>query len=457
MNMPALLRPLATELLTRDSLHNYQNRIVEFIKDVPCCMCNVDMGLGKTAAAATAACDLLDTGEVRRVLIVAPLRVALFVWLQEFAKWEHLRDRSITLIRGTPAKRKAQALDGAEFHVINKELLPWLVDNVPWQWDMVIVDESSGFKSHSTKRFKSFRTIRDYISRVVCLTGTPTSNGLLDLWAQIYLLDKGQRLGRHFTRFRDIYFRPIDPNRWSWVIRANAEQKIHEAVKDICIAMRAEDYLELPERINNYVEVHLPQPARDAYEDLRVNLVLQLTEDKKVAAFNPAVLTGKLQQLTSGAMYKDEEGTYVPIHDAKLDALEEIRDSHAGEPLLVFIHFKSDKERIMKRFKDAEYLGKDQSTVDRWCSGEIPMLLLHPASAGHGLNLQSGGRIAVWFTLPWSLENYQQANARLHRQGQRDRVIIHHLVADRTVDAAVLRALDGKLKTQEDLLEALRA
>ncbi|XWN29915.1 MAG: DEAD/DEAH box helicase [Devosia sp.] len=446
---------------SRSDLHGYQEKAVGFVVDRPSCALWLSMGIGKTVITLTALADLLDSFDTHRVLIVAPLRVARATWPQELRAWTHVQHMRATVLAGrTPKARARLALrDTNDIHVINRELVPWLVDlfretKTPWPYDTVVLDEASGFKSHRAARFKALRKVRPRIARMIQLTGTPTSGGLLDLWAQAFLLDGGERLGRAYTSFRDRYF-VGDYMGYNFEPRANAEEQIHGALRDVVLSLSADDYLDVPPMLFNDVRVELPANARKAYGTLERDFLVTI-EDETVAAVTAGVLAGKLLQCANGAFYTDPDGTWVGVHDAKLAALDEIVEGTCGAPLLVAYQFKSDVARIKTRYPSAELLGKDPRQIERWNRGEIAMLLAHPASAGHGLNLQHGGRHAVWFGLNWSLELYQQFNARLHRQGQAEPVIIHRIVADDTIDDAVIGALSAKGSTQRTLLEALK-
>jgi len=446
---------------SRDDLHGYQHRAVDFVKSTSACALWVGMGLGKTAATLTAIADLLATFDAHRVLVIAPLRVALTTWPAELREWSHVSHLSACVLAGRPPRtRGGLALtDTADLHIINRELVPWLVSlfrdtGRPWPYDMVVIDEASSFKSHSAQRFKALRKVLPRVSRMVQLTGTPTSNGLLDLWAQIFLLDRGERLGRAYTKFQQSYF-DADYMGFQLTPRPGAEDRIHASVSDIVLSMSAADYLNLPPVVVNDISVTLPDAARTIYSTLERDFLVEI-EDETVAAFSAAALAGKLLQAANGAVYTDDTGAWAGVHDAKLDALAEIVESTGGAPLLVAYNFRSDATRIAKRFPQAEVLGKDPAQIDRWNRGEIPMLVTHPAAAGHGLNLQHGGRHVVWFGLNWSLELYQQFNARLARQGQTERVILHRIIAENTIDRAVVGSVTAKGVTQAALLAAVK-
>lgn len=445
---------------SRDSLHSYQERAVSFIKDTPSCALWVDMGLGKTVTVLTAVSDLLASCEAQRILIIAPLRVALTTWPQEISLWEHTRHLTHCVIKGSPKKRmELLKNDTSDIHIINRELVPWLVENAQkrgkgWPYDVIVIDEASSFKSSKTKRFKALRKTLPAVERLVELTGTPASNGLLDVWPQVFLLDRGERLGRTFTGFRDKYFLG-DYHGYNWTIRKGADEKIYNKLSDICLTLTAEDYIKLPKRIDTTISIDMPQSARNNYVELEKEFLLEVGDDT-VEVLHAAALSNKLLQFANGAIYIDDEKNWTEVHDAKLDAMSEIVAETAGQPLLVAYNYKTDLARLLKRFPQAVALGKDPAQIESWNRGEIPMLLAHPASAGHGLNLQKGGNTIVWFGLNWSLELYQQFNARLHRQGQQKPVVIHHLVVENTVDETVVAALASKDVTQRALLHALK-
>lgn len=407
--------------------------------------------------------NLLWLGEINRVLVIAPLRVAEDTWSTECEKWEHLKHLRISKILGTKKQRQDALLKDADIYVTNRENVDWLVDECfsDWMWDMVVIDELSSFKSSKAKRFRALKKVRPYFKRIVGLTGTPTPNSLIDLWPQIYLLDGGQRLGKTITGYRERYFSPGRRNGYvvyNWELKQGAEESIQNRISDICISMSAKDYLDMPERIDNRIDITLPKKALDTYKQLEKDLVIELGENDITAA-NAAVLTNKLLQLANGAIYTETKEV-IKVHDEKLDRLEEIIDTSNGKPVLVFYNFKHDYERISKMLDKLKIKYQTLNTskdIKSWNNGEIEVALLHPASAGHGLNLQYGGNIIVWFGLTWSLELYQQANARLYRQGQTNTVIIHHLIAKGTVDEDVMNALANKEINQNMLLEAVKA
>ncbi|WP_018694522.1 DEAD/DEAH box helicase [Algicola sagamiensis] len=441
--------------LNRDMLHPYQHRSVDFIKHTPFCALWVDMGLGKTVSTLTAIADFIADFEVSRVLIIAPLRVAQHTWPSEIHNWKHTQHLSFEVISGTPQARMEKLYRDTDIHLINRELVPWLVDvfKKEWPYDMVVIDESSSFKSYQAKRFKALKKTLPRLHRMVQLTGTPASNGLMDIWTQIFLLDKGERLGKTISKYRLTYFNQ-DYMGYNWTLREGAEDAIYEKLQDICLTLSAEDYLDLPKRVDNVIPIPLGQKQKRQYQDLERDFLL-LLEEAEIEAVSAAALSGKLLQFCNGALYIDEAGRYEEIHTLKIDALKEIIEDANG-PVLVAYNYKSDLARLKKAFPEAQTLDKSNRTIERWNEGKIDILLAHPASAGHGLNLQQGGSIIVWFGLNWSLELYQQFNGRLHRQGQTKPVIIHHLAVEDSVDMSLLKALAYKNTTQKALLDALK-
>lgn len=443
-------------MLTRSDLHEYQNRAVDFIHSRKRCMLLLDMGLGKTTSTLTACSDLLDACIVNRVLVVAPLRVANSVWAQECSKWQHLQHLTVSVCTGSERQRMAALQRTADVYTINRENIPWLVKHCAkkWPFDAVVVDESSSFKNNSAQRWKALKKILPDTEYMVLLTGTPSPNSLLDLWAQLYLVDFGQRLGRTITGFKQRFFQQ-DYMGYNWELKESSADKIYALVNDVCLSMSAEDYLELPERIDLTEHVQLPDAVKRQYDAFERDLLATLPDGEQVEAINAAVLANKLLQWCNGATYIDNNGKWATVHDAKLDALAELVELN-DEPMLVAYNYKTDLVRIQARFPKAVALDKNQKTIDDWNAGKIPMLLAHPASAGHGLNLQQGGSLCVWFGLNWSLELYQQFNARLYRQGQTKPVRIVHIVAQGCIDERVLKVLSEKNATQKDLLQSLK-
>lgn len=438
--------------------HNYQQFATDFILNQSICCLMLDMGLGKTVITLTALWQLaLDSFDVSRVLVIAPKRVAEDTWPKELAKWEHLIGLTSSLVLGSAAERKAALQRKAFLYIINRENVAWLVKNHYWDFDMVVIDELSSFKSNKAERFKAMKKVRPMVTRIVGLTGTPAPNTLLDLWPQMYLMDMGQRLGRFIGGFRDRFFLPDKRNReiiYSYKPREGVEDAIYALISDICISMKAADYLDMPERIDNRIEVSMSPKERKLYDDFQKDMVLSI-DDEELDAANAAALSNKLLQMANGAVY-GEDKKIIPIHDRKLDALEDLVEAANGKPLLVAYWYKHDLQRIKARFKNARCIDTAKD-IDDWNAGKIPLALIHPASAGHGLNLQDGGCTIVWFGLTWSLELYQQLNARLWRQGQKHTVVIHHIVTKGTHDEDVMWALENKDTRQSALIEAVRA
>lgn len=440
--------------------HDYQRYAAEFIITHPISALLLDMGLGKTSITLTAINDLLfDSFEIHKVLVVAPLRVARDTWSAEIEKWEHLKNLQYSVVVG-PAQERLKALcTPADIYIINRENIQWLVEEsgLTFDFDMAVIDELSSFKNHQSKRFKAFMKVRPKLKRIVGLTGTPASNGLMDLFAEFKLLDMGERLGRLIGQYRNAYFQPDKRNGmvvYSYKPLPDAEQRIYDKISDITISMKATDHLKMPELISAEYMVQLSENEKEKYDRLKKDLIFS-TEDNEVTAANAASLSNKLSQMANGAVYSDD-GETVHIHDRKLDALEDIIESMNGRPLLVAYWFKHDLERIKKRFEIREI--KSSEDISDWNSGKIPVALIHPASAGHGLNLQSGGSTLVWLGLTWSLELYQQTNARLWRQGHTaDTVVIQHIIAKSTIDEQIMKALKTKDTTQAALITAVKA
>lgn len=437
--------------------HDYQSYAAEFIINHPVCALMLDMGLGKTVITLSALFLLLyDYFLSGRVLVIAPKRVAEDTWGRELEKWDHLAGLTISKVLGTAKEREAALLADADIYVINRENVAWLCENHEWNFDTVVIDELSSFKSNKAQRFKALKKVRPKIARNIGLTGTPAPNGLLDLWPQMYLLDMGKRLGRFIGGYREQFFLPDKRNRdviYSYKPKAGAEQKIYRLISDICISMKACDYLEMPPLVSNRVEVAMSEKEERLYAAMESEMVLNVGEDE-LDAGNAAALTGKLLQMANGAVY-GEDRKVLEIHQRKLDALEDLIEAANGRPLLVAYWFKHDRNRIKKRF-DVRDIDTTEDIAD-WNAGKIPVALIHPASAGHGLNLQDGGSTIVWFGLTWSLELYQQLNARLWRQGQKNTVVIEHLITRGTVDEDVMGVLEKKDATQSALIEAVKA
>ncbi|RXM70717.1 DEAD/DEAH box helicase [Clostridium tetani] len=440
--------------------HGYQAFSTEFILKHKSAGLFLECGLGKSVITLTSIVELMyNMFDVSKVLVIAPLRVADTTWQDEIEKWEHLKCLKLSKILGSKKNRIMALYKKADIYTINRENVPWLVDfyKNDWPFDMVVIDELSSFKSPSAKRFKALKKVRHKIKRIVGLTGTPAPNGLLNIWSQIYLLDGGERLGRTFTGYRNRYFHPQKyinggiPT--DYTINEDAEEKIYEKISDICISMKALDYLKMPECIFNKVMVELSEKDMKLYRKLERDLLLPF-EDSDVDAKNAAVLSNKLLQMASGAVY-DEFGDVKLIHDKKLDALEDLIEAANGKPVLVYYGFKHDKDRIKERFEVEEI--NTSEDIAKWNEGKIQIAICHPASTGHGLNLQEGGCTIIWFSMTWSLELYQQANARLYRQGQKHTVVIHHIIAKDTVDEKVIQALENKDTSQTALIDAVKA
>lgn len=443
--------------------HKYQSYATDFIISHPIAAVFLEMGLGKSIITLTAITKLKAEDVICKVLVIAPLRVARDTWPSEIAKWDHLKNLDYAVAVGTEAERKAAIRKDATVTIINRENVDWLINRsgLPFDFDMVVIDELSSFKSYGAKRFKALLKVRPFIKRIVGLTGTPSSNGLMDLWAEFRVLDFGKRLGRYITRYRLSYFEPDKRNAqmvFSYKPLPDAEKQIYEKISDITISMKSVDYLDMPECIINEVPVYMSSSEQSVYDDFREDMVTKLKDDV-IDAANAAVLSGKLLQMANGAVY-DEEGFSHHIHDRKLDALEDLIEGANGKPVLVAYWFKHDLERIEARLKSLHipYARLDKpDSIKRWNNGEVPVMLIHPASAGHGLNLQAGGSTLIWFGLTWSLELYQQTNARLWRQGQKETVVLHHIIGRDTIDEDVMATLKRKEKVQSDLINAVKA
>lgn len=439
--------------------HSYQEYAIRYIETHPISALLIDMGLGKTSITLTAIRNLLfDSFEVCKVLVIAPLRVAKNTWTDEIKKWEHLSTLTYSLIVGNENERLSALNEKADIYIINRENVDWLVNKSGYKFDfdMVVIDELSSFKNHQSKRFKSLMKVRPLVKRIVGLTGTPSSNGLMDLFAEFKILDMGKRLGCFIGQYRNTYFKPDKMNGpivYSYKPLPNAENAIYEKISDITVSMKANEYLKMPELLTSNYVVELSNSEKKQYDKMKKSLVLEIT-DGEITASNAASLSNKLCQLSNGAIYDDEQNI-VEIHDRKLEALEDIIESMNGKPLLIAYWYRHDLERIKSRFSVREI--KTSEDISDWNDGKIPVALIHPASAGHGLNLQNGGSTLVWFGLTWSLELYQQTNARLYRQGQKNTVVIQHIITKGTIDEQILKALQKKNKTQADLIDAVRA
>ncbi len=437
--------------------HEYQTYATNFILNNPIAAILLEMGLGKSVITLNAINDLLfDSFEIIKVLVIAPLRVARDTWTAEIAKWEHLKNIRTSVAIGTEKQRRDALLADADIYLINRENVKWLVKNFRFDFDMVVIDELSSFKDHGSQRFKALRKVRPNVKRIVGLTGTPAPNGLMDLWAEIGILDMGQRLGRFIGGYRERYFMPDKRNQttiFSYKLREGAEEAIYEKISDICISMKSLDYLKMPECVINNLEVEMSANEAKLYQKLKKDMILPFNEGD-IDAKSSVGLSNKLLQMANGAVY-DEIGNAKYIHDRKLDALEDLVEAANGKPVLIAYWFKHDIQRICERFSAVKL--DTSEDISKWNAGEISIAIIHPASAGHGLNLQVGGSTLIWFGLTWSLELYQQTNARLWRQGQKNTVVIHHIITKGTIDEDVLKALVSKEDTQEALIGAVRA
>ena len=446
--------------------HKYQLTAINHVINVPKCGLFLDMGLGKTVSTLTAIKELkYNRFQVNKVLIIAPKKVAEGTWSKEKDKWNHTKDFRVSLVLGRQQKRIKALSVNADLYIINRENIPWLVDYLrnDWYFDTVVIDESSSFKNSQSKRFKALKMVLPKINRLIELTGTPSPNGVEDLWAQIYLLDQGERLEKYITHFRNRYMEPDKRSRsqiFDYKVKEGVYDHIINKISDICISMKSEDYLELPDLSYNEIPVVLNDKARKDYDKMERDFVLELEEaEEDITAVNAAALSNKLLQISNGAVY-DNSGIYTEVHNAKIDSFLELVESLQGRSLLVFYNFQHDKERIKKALEKSNLVVRELKTTqdeDDWNARKIDILLTHPASAAYGLNLQEGGNHVCWFGLTWNLEHYQQANKRLHRQGQKEKVIIHHLVTQDTRDEDVMRALDSKADVQEEILQSLKA
>ena len=423
----------------------------------------LDMGLGKTVSTLTAIEQLkYDYLDVDKVLVIAPKRVAEDTWAQEIEKWTHLTHLDVSLVLGTP-KQREQALErNADIYVTNKENTKWVCERFKkdWPFDMVVIDELSTFKNSDSQRFKILKKKWPLFDRFVGLTGTPAPKNIMDLWAQIYLIDGGERLGKFKTHFRQRYFYPthkVAEHTFNWELKDGAKDEIYKMISDVTVSMESKDYLKMPERVDTVKEAKLSKKERALYDELEQNMVIEndIDDDKDIVALNSASLSNKLLQMSNGAVYADD-GSITHIHDKKLELLDEIVEESQGQPILVMYNYKHDKERLLERYSFAETLDSEDY-MERWNNGDIQMLITHPASAGHGLNLQYGGSIMVWFGLTWNLEYYEQANARLYRQGQKKTTVIHHLLTENSIDQKVYESLKNKKLGQTELMNAVKA
>lgn len=442
-------------MLCRDDLHEYQRKGVDFIKDNKRVFMLLDLGLGKTVTTLTAISDLIDGFAINKVLVVAPLRVANSVWPTEIAQWSHLKHLRVNVATGSEKARIAALSSSCDIVSINRENIKWLVDfyGKDWPFDCVVIDESSSFKSSASQRFKAIKKVLPATEYLVALTGTPSPNGLLDLWSQVYMLDFGKALGRTMTDYKRRFFE-TDYMGYKFTPKSGSADKIHDLIRPFTLSMSAADYLDVPDRIDSVLSVDLPPKTLALYREFERDLILEVQEHE-IEAQSAAVLANKLLQWCNGATYTDALKNWVTLHDEKLKALADLVEENSGENVLVAYNYKTDLIRLQKQFPDAVVLDKNQSTIDNWNDGKITMMLAHPASAGHGLNLQHGGSIIVWFGLNWSLELYQQFNGRLHRQGQSKPVRVIHIVAKGCIDERVMTTISDKDATQKDLLKAL--
>ena len=453
-------------MLKKEQLHDYQRRAAQLIIDQPYCGLFLEMGLGKSVSTLTAIKQLKDWAFIDKVLIIAPKKVAQVTWKDEINNWEHLKGLRISVIDGTAAQRRAAMMADADIYTVSRDNVVWLVvehGGVKLPYDMVVIDELSSFKNYASKRFKALRRVRKFIPRVVGLTGTPAPNGLIDLWAQMFLIDEGKRLGKTVTGYRDRFFTAGRRNGdivYQWDLKSPAEeteQKISDLIKDICISMSAEDYLKMPDKLMYYDRVKLSDKDFKAYKTFEREQVIEFIESgETITAASAAALSNKLQQFANGAMY-DADRKVLQLHDEKVEKLKELVEAANGQPVLIAYSFKHDLDKIMEALKEYKpvKLEKPEQIAD-WNAGKINVLVTHPASAGHGLNLQKGGHIMIWYGLTWALELYQQFNARLYRQGQKKPVSIHHIIATDTVDEKIIKSLDGKDTTQRSLMDAIK-
>ena len=437
-------------------LHDYQDYCVNFILSHESSALLLDMGLGKTLISLTAIKELKDFGLLGKCLIIAPLTVAKDTWPKEIVKWDHLEGLTSSLIIGSKKKRLVGLEAKADIYITNKENFVWLTENHKWDFDTVIIDELSGFKATNTKRFKAMRKVRPKVKRMVGLTGTPAPNSLLDLWPQMYTVDMGESLGKSVTQFRGSFFYPAQSNGhivYKWALKDGAEEMIYDKIAKNAVSMRAKDHLNLPERVDNVIEVELSNKEKQQYQQLKRDFILEIA-NQEIMAPNAASLGNKLLQLAQGAMYTTDKEV-LNIHEQKKEALDRIIEEANGQPVLIFYWFKFDKERLLNWYPQAQDISTDKITA--WNKGEIPIMIAHPASSGHGLNLQAGGHIIVWYGINWSAEYYAQANARLDRQGQTESVIVHHIITKDTEDERALQVVQRKITQQEALMEAVKA
>ena len=453
-------------MLSRDNLHEYQLRAVEHIEENPYCGLFLDMGLGKSVSTLTAILDLLEGCVISKVLVIAPKRVAQTTWKDEIGNWEHLKGLRLSVIDGTADQRRMAMMADADIYTISRDNIVWLIEEyggVKLPYDLVVIDELSSFKNHTSKRFKALRKVRKFIPRVVALTGTPAPNGLIDLWAQMYLIDEGQRLGKSIGRYRDEFFTAGQRNGdivYSYVPKSPAEeteQKISARISDICLSMTADDYLKMPDKIMIYDTVEMDEKDYRRYKEFERERIIELIDsDEPLSAASAAALSNKLQQFANGAVY-DSDHSVTQIHDQKIEKLKELVEAANGAPVLVAYSFKHDLDKITEALKEYKPVKlQTPADIQRWNEGKIQVLITHPASAGHGLNLQKGGNIIIWYGNTWSLELYLQFNARLYRQGQKKPVYIHHIVTKGTLDEKIIRSLSDKKDTQDGLMNCIK-
>jgi SNF2 family DNA or RNA helicase len=441
-------------MLKRENLHHYQNSALDVVLNKKKCALFLDMGLGKTTTTLTAIHDLYYNFSVERILIIAPLKVANNVWHKEAQKWEHLQELDIAIATGSVNERLSAINSNKTITLINKENVPWLIEKCKWKWDMVVIDESSSFISARAKRFRALKKVMKHIKSIVLLSGTPSPNGMMDLWSQMYLIDQGERLGRTITNYRQRFFVPDGYMGYNYKLKPGAKEQIMELIKDVCVTMTAEDYLELPECINVNEFIELPDKAKQQYKELEKQFIISL-DDIDIESPSKAVLGNKLLQICNGSVYDAQRNAH-EIHNEKIERLKEIIEDNPGENFLVTYNYKHDLEKLQKAFPKAVKL-ETAKQEDDWNKGKIKILLAHPASAGHGLNLQYGGNVIIWYGLTWNLEYYQQFNKRLHRQGQKNIVRNIHLIAKGCLYEKVLFfALSNKAKTQKDLIDYLK-
>jgi SNF2 family DNA or RNA helicase len=445
--------------------HDYQVYTIEQIKKKPKIALILDMGLGKTVCTLTAINDLMyDSFDIGKVLVIAPLRVADMTWPDEVEKWDHLKYLRISKVIGSAAKRVEALEKRADIYIINRENTKWLIDyylskTKKWPFDTIVIDESSSFKNHQSQRFKALKKAAAVSKRVIELTGTPAPNSLMDLWSQIYLLDQGERLGQSITKYRNMYFYPDKRNQvvvFSYKPKPGAEKEIYKQIGDIAVSLKASDHIKMPDRIDNFIKLKMSKRIRAIYEEMERNYLVSIDEEM-ITATSAGVVSNKLLQMANGAAY-DEDRKVIHIHDLKLEALEEIIEENDKKPILVLYNYQHDHQRLIQRFEKLKPRELEtKKDLDDWNNGSIQILLAHPASMGHGLNLQAGGNIIVWFGLTYSLESYLQANARLYRQGQKETVIINHLITEDTEDENAIQRLTQKRMNQDELIEAVKA